>query len=136
MSNNKLNVTKVSSLEYFELIKDCATSQYYNWKLPDFDTHKANSEFYKGTNCWHSEYVDDPIDRLLVAVIRQAVNDYIALYKKYMKRSDIATLRQMQILEHDFFERNEITKAVFDHLIELLKNKKYRFLRVIMKEHS
>lgn len=134
MSNNKLNIKHIASFDYFELIKDCATSQYYNWKLPDFGAHKSNSEFYNGTTCWHSEYVDDPIDRLLIAVIRQAVNDYIALYKKHMRHPSIATLREMQILEHDFFDRNEITKAIFDHMIEKLKNKQYHFLRIIVKE--
>lgn len=127
MGSHKPSVLKIASEKYVEVLKDHATSTYYAWNPPCLggpDQRELREGHISGGTTWKSEHVTDPWENLMLAVCRQAVNDYIHYYRVYQMNHSPFVYREMKRMEEDYFRKNEATEVVFEELLRRLRDPK------------
>lgn len=127
MGSHKPSVLKIASEKYVEVLKDHATSTYYAWNPPCLggpSKKELREEHISGRTVWNSEHIPDPLEELMLAVCRQAVNDYIHYYHLYQKNHSPFIYQEMKRMEDDYFRKNEATEAVFEELLRRLRDPK------------
>lgn len=135
MGGHKPSILSITTEKYVEVLKDSATYSYYSWNPPCLggpSSKELREDHISGSSVWQSDHVPDPWEELMLAVCRQAVNDYIHYYKFYKKSNSPFAYREMKRIENDYFRRNEATELVFEELLRRLRNHKgdLKYLRI------
>lgn len=127
---NPYSIRPIGSDRFEQHIKDVETSAYYDRVIVDDDDPLKLAVY--GTKIWKSENDNDPYEKLITAMVVQAVIDYVGYFLNWQRAQEegdqsgeVLWHSRMLDEENDFFRRYEITEYVFEELLKLLFSQKH-----------
>lgn len=127
---NPYTVRPIGSERYNNHLLDVFTRKYYENNYADCDEDLEKLAIY-GHPIWKSEKPYDPFERLIIAVLVQAICDYIDAYHKRQKAEEdfrdgdyVLYNSYCLRLENEYFRVNEFTENIFDKLLYELHQSK------------
>lgn len=118
---NPYSVRPIGSEQYNNHLLDVFTKKYYD--QPDYSEDPGKLAAY-GTKIWKSSKSYDPYEKLIIAVLIQAIYDYLDAYQKRKKaeenfnNGDYVLYNSYCLrLENEYFRINEFTEQIFDKLL-------------------